>query len=83
MKRYIRCEETRKEVNPQNIPPEYQKKFSQFTKKEQAEIGEIDYDGYWNILLRYYDRCLSEENWSEVKWELKQMVKTGDFTKQW
>ena len=83
MKRYIRCEETREEVVPQNILPQYQKKFEQFTKQEQEEIGEIYYDGYWNILLRYHDRGLSEDNWSEVKWELKQMVKSGDFTKSW
>lgn len=72
-----------KEVNKQDIKPQYRKKFEQFTKAEQNEIAEIDYDGTWNILLRYHDRNLSEDNWSEVKWELKQMVKRNDFTLQW
>lgn len=58
---------------------EYDKKINQFNKKEQAEIEDIYYDGYWNIVLRNYDRVLSEETWSDVKWELKQMVRKNNF----
>lgn len=62
----------------------YEKKLAQFTKKEQAEIERIDYyDGYWCIVLKNHDRVISEENWGDVKWELKQMVKNNDYTLQW
>ena len=59
------------------------KKYDQFTKMEQAEIEDIYYDGYWNIVLKNHDRVLSEEKWSDVKWELKQMVKRNDFSLEW
>ena len=59
------------------------KKFSQFTKKEQAEIADIYNDGYWTIILKNHDRQLSEETWGEVKWELKQIVKKNDFELRW
>ena len=58
-------------------------KFNQLSKKCQAEVDDIYYDGYWNIILKNYDRVLSEETWGEVKWELQQMVKKNDFTLQW
>lgn len=54
-------------------------KIEQFTKKEQLEIDEIYFDGYWNIVLKNHDRVISEQNWGDVKWELKQMVKYNDF----
>ena len=59
------------------------KKFNQLSKKDQAEVEDIYYDGYWNIVLKNYDRVLSEESWSEVKWELQQMVKKNDFSLSW
>ena len=64
---------------------EEQKKFNQLTKKEQAEVEYVSYDGYgyWSIALKNHDRVLSEERWSDVKWELKQMVKLNDYTLEW
>lgn len=59
------------------------KKFNQLSKKVQAEVEEIYYDGYWNIVLKNHDRVLSEKSWSDVKWELQQMVKQNDFTLTW
>lgn len=59
------------------------KKYNQFSKKCQAEIEDIYNDGYWTIVLKNYDRVISEENWCDVKWELQQMVKRNDFTLQW
>ena len=59
------------------------KKYNQFSKKCQAEIKDITYDGYWNIVLKNHDRCLSEETWGEVKWELQQMVKENNFALTW
>jgi len=63
------------------------KKFNQFTKKEQAEIEDIYHDGFkngfWTIVLKNHDRVISEDKWSEVKWELKEMVKRNDYTLQW
>ena len=62
----------------------YEKKFKQFTKKEQAEIEDIDYfGGYWYIILKNHDRVLSEDKWSEVKWELKEIVRRNDFELEW
>lgn len=58
-------------------------KYNQFSKKAKAEIADIDYDGYWNIILKNHDRCLSEKTWSDVKWEFLQMVKENDFTLHW
>jgi len=58
-------------------------KFKQFTKREQAEIEDIYNDGYWTIVLKNHDRVISEEAWSDVKWELKQMVRRNDYTLQW
>lgn len=60
------------------------KKFNQFTKKEQAEIEAIYNDyGYWTIVLKNHDRVLSEDKWSEVKWELKEMVRRNNFELEW
>lgn len=59
------------------------KKYNQFNKKEKEEIEDIYYDGYWNIILKNHDRCLSEETWTEVKWEFKQMVKENNFELYW
>lgn len=59
------------------------KKFAQLTKKEQAEVKDIYFDGYWTIVLKNHNRVISEETWGEVKWELKQMVKENDFTLEW
>lgn len=56
------------------------KKFNQLNKACQAEVEDIYFDGYWNIILKNHDRCLSEKTWTEVKWELEQMVKKNDFT---
>lgn len=59
------------------------KKYRQLSKKVQAEVKDIYNDGYWTIILKNHDRCLSEETWTEVKWELEQMVKKNDYTLQW
>lgn len=59
------------------------KKLSQLSKKAQAEVEDIYFDGYWNIVLKNHDRVLSEESWSEVKWELQQLIKKNDFTICW
>ena len=60
------------------------KKLSQFTLKEQSEIANIYNDmGYWTIVLKNYDRVISDECWTNVKWQLKQMVKRNDFTLEW
>lgn len=59
------------------------KKYNQLNKKCKEEVEDIIYDGYWNIVLKNYDRVISEKAWSEVKWELEQMVIKNDFTLQW
>ena len=59
------------------------KKYNQLSKRCQAEVEDIDFDGYWNIVLKNYDRVISEKNWTDVKWELQQMVKENDFTMEW
>lgn len=58
-------------------------KFSQLSKKCQAEVEDIYNDGYWNIVLKNHNRVLSDETWSDVKWQLQQMVKKNDFTLEW
>ena len=58
-------------------------KFAQLSKKAQAEVEDIYYDGYWNIVLKNHDRVISGETWSEVKWMLQQMIKRNDFTLEW
>lgn len=59
------------------------KKFNALTKKEQAEVEDIYNDGYWTIVLKNYDRVISAETYSEVRWMLQQMIKRNDFTLQW
>ena len=59
------------------------KKYDQFNKAAKAEIEDIYFDGYWNIVLKNHDRVLSAESWGEVKWKLQQMVKKNDFTLEW
>lgn len=60
-----------------------EKKFNSLSKKCQKEVERIYYDGYWNIVLKNYDRVISGETWGEVKWMLQQMVKENDFTLEW
>ena len=59
------------------------KKFNSLSKKCQEEVADIYNDGYWTIVLKNYDRVISEKTWGEVKWELQQMVKKNDFTLMW
>lgn len=59
------------------------KKFKQLSKRAQAEVEDIYNDGYWTIVLKNYDRVISEETWRDVKCELNQMIKENDFTLQW
>lgn len=59
------------------------KKFNGLSKKAQAEVEKVVYDGYWNIVLKNHDRVLSEKSWSEVEWELKEMIKRNDFELCW
>ena len=59
------------------------RKFDSLNKKCQAEVEDIYYDGYWNIVLKNHDRVISAETWSEAKWMLQQMVARNDFTLQW
>ena len=56
------------------------KKLNQLSKKAQAEVEDIYFDGYWNIVLKNHDRVISGETWSETKWILNQMVEKNDFT---
>lgn len=59
------------------------KKYQSLPKKAQDEVEDIYYDGYWNIVLKNYDRVISAETYSEVKWMLLQMIKRNDFTLEW
>ena len=59
------------------------KKYRQLNKACQNEVETIYYDGYWNIVLKNYNRAISAETWSEAKWMLSQMVKHNDFTMEW
>lgn len=59
------------------------KKYRQLNKACQNEVENIYYDGYWNIVLKSYNRVISAETWSETKWMLSQMVKHNDFTMEW
>lgn len=65
------------------MTPNELKKYNRLSKKAQEEVEKVVYDGYWNIVLKNHDRVLSEKAWSEVEWELKQMVMRNDFTLQW
>lgn len=59
------------------------KKFEALSKKAQAEVENIYNDGYWTIVLKNHDRVISAETYSEVKWQLMQMIKENDFTLEW
>lgn len=59
------------------------KKYNQLSKKCQAEIIDIYFDGYWNIVLKNHDRVISDETWGGAKWQLIEMVKRNDFTLHW
>lgn len=59
------------------------KKFDQFNKLEKEEIEDIYFDGAWNIILKNYDRVISDEKWTDVKWMFKQMIKKHNFDLQW
>ena len=58
------------------------RKFNQLSKRCQAEVEDIYNDGYWTIVLKNYDRVISEETWGEVKWELQKMVRENNFDLQ-
>lgn len=59
------------------------KKYKQLNKACQSKVENVYYDGYWNIVLKNYNRVISAETWSEAKWMLSQMVKHNDFTMEW
>ena len=59
------------------------KKYERLNKKCKAEVEDIYSDGYWNIVLKNYDRVISAETWGEAEWQLKEMVKRNDFTLEW
>ena len=59
------------------------RKYESLSKKCKAEVEDIYYDGYWNIVLKNHDRVISAETWGEAKWQLQQMVKRNDYTLEW
>lgn len=59
------------------------RKFKSLPRKAQDEVEDIYYDGYWNIVLRNHDRVISEEQYTQAKWELLQMIERNDFTLTW